>query len=114
MKPRISLLVFGALALTAASAASARVSVSVGINPVGYGAYYAPPVAYQPDPYYAAPPSSISVADPGVAAVGGGRAVTTTMAIAAVTEIMGIANESRLVWWQVAIGAAPSVALANR
>jgi hypothetical protein len=49
-----------------------------------------------------------------VAAVGGGRAVTTTMAIAAVTEIMGITNESRLVWWQVAIGAAPSVALANR
>jgi hypothetical protein len=55
MKQRISLLAFGALALVATSAASARVNVSVGINPFGYGAY-APPVVYQPDPYYAAPP----------------------------------------------------------
>jgi hypothetical protein len=49
-----------------------------------------------------------------VADVGGGRVVTTTMAIAAIMEIMGIANESRLTGWQVAIGAAPSVELANR
>jgi hypothetical protein len=55
MKQGIVALVFGAVALTAASAASARVNVSIGINPFGYGAY-APPVVYQPDPYYAAPP----------------------------------------------------------
>jgi len=55
MKLRILPLVLGALALTAASAASARVVVSIGVNPYGYGAY-APPVVYQPNPYYSAPP----------------------------------------------------------
>src|ERR1017187_5579917 len=57
MKKEILSLVFGALALTAASAASARVSVSIGINPFGFGAYPPPPVIYQPDPYYAPPPA---------------------------------------------------------
>lgn len=56
MKKEILSLVFGALALTAASAASARVDVVVGINPFGFGAYPPPPVVYQPDPYYAPPP----------------------------------------------------------
>jgi hypothetical protein len=55
MKQGILSLVFGALAITAASAASARVSVNVGINPFGYGAY-PPPVVYEPAPYYAPPP----------------------------------------------------------
>ena len=55
MKQGILSLVIGAVALTAASAASARVNVSIGINPFGYGVY-APPVVYQPAPYYAAPP----------------------------------------------------------
>ena len=55
MNQKILLLVFGALALTAASAVGAKVAVSIGINPYGYGTY-APPVVYQPDPYYAAPP----------------------------------------------------------
>jgi hypothetical protein len=55
MKHGILSVVFGALALTAASAASARVNISVDINPFGYGGY-APPVVYQPDPYYYAPP----------------------------------------------------------
>jgi hypothetical protein len=58
MKRGIVLLVFGALALTAASAASARVHVSINVNPFGYE--YAPPVVYRTDPYYdpynAAPP----------------------------------------------------------
>lgn len=51
-------LVLAALAATVAPAADARVNVSigVGIDPYGYGAY-APPVVYSPDPYYyAAPP----------------------------------------------------------
>lgn len=56
MKLRILSLVFGVLALMAASAASARVNVSIGINPFGYGEYPPPPVVYQPDPYYAPPP----------------------------------------------------------
>jgi hypothetical protein len=56
MKRKILSLVFGALALTAASVASARVNVDIGINPFGYGAYPAPPVVYQPEPYYAPPP----------------------------------------------------------
>ena len=56
MKQGILSLVFGALALTAAFAASARVSVNVGINPYGYGAYPPPPVVYEPAPYYAPPP----------------------------------------------------------
>lgn len=51
----ILLLATGILALAAASSADARVSVSVGVNPYGYGAY-APPVVYQPDPYYSAAP----------------------------------------------------------
>lgn len=53
MKQGILSLVFGALAITAASAASARVSVNIGINPFGA---YAPPVVYEPAPYYAPPP----------------------------------------------------------
>jgi hypothetical protein len=55
MKQGILSLVFGALAITAASTASARVNVNIGINPFGYGAY-APPVVYEPAPYYAPPP----------------------------------------------------------
>ena len=55
MKYRTLAFALGAVELAATSAASARVSVSVGVNPYGYGAY-APPVVYQPDPYYAAPP----------------------------------------------------------
>ena len=47
MKQGILSLVFGALALTAASAASARVSVNIGINPFGFGAYPSPPVVYE-------------------------------------------------------------------
>lgn len=41
--------------LAIASSASARVHVEVSLNPFGYGSY-APPVVYQPDPYYGAPP----------------------------------------------------------
>lgn len=52
---RTLLLAFGALALAATSSTYAHVSVSVGINPYGYGVY-APPVVYQPDPYYSAAP----------------------------------------------------------
>ena len=55
MNQRILLLAFGTCALAVASAASAKVSVSVGINPYGYGAY-SPPVVYQSDRYYSAPP----------------------------------------------------------
>jgi hypothetical protein len=55
MKQGILSLVFGALAITAASPASARVNVNIGINPFGYGGY-APPVVYEPAPYYAPPP----------------------------------------------------------
>ena len=59
MKREIALLVFGALALTAASTANARVHVSVNINPFGYEEY-GQPVIYHTDPYYdpyyAAPP----------------------------------------------------------
>jgi hypothetical protein len=55
MKQGILLLVFGALAIAVPSAASARVNVNIGINPFGYGAY-APPVVYEPAPYYAPPP----------------------------------------------------------
>ncbi len=56
MQQRIPQLVVGIVALTCASLASARVSVSIGLNPYGYGAY-APPVVYQPTPYYyGAPP----------------------------------------------------------
>ncbi len=55
MKKGMLALVFGALALTAASAALARVDVSVGIAPFGYAP---PPVVYAPDYSYgyAAPP----------------------------------------------------------
>ena len=55
MKQGILSVVFGALALTASTAALARVDVSVGIAPFGYPA---PPVVYQPVPaydYYAPP-----------------------------------------------------------
>ena len=41
--------------LVIASSASARVHVDVAVNPFGYGSY-APPVVYQPDSYYGAPP----------------------------------------------------------
>jgi hypothetical protein len=71
MKRGIAFLVLGALALTAASVASARVHVSVNVNPFGYE--YAQPVIYQADPYYdpyyAAPP----VAYFGRGSWGGGR-----------------------------------------
>ena len=53
MKKELVSLLFGAVVLAAAPAAYARVDVSVGINPFGYG--YAPPVVYQPAPYYAPP-----------------------------------------------------------
>jgi hypothetical protein len=59
MKRTILSIALGALALTAASVASARVHVSVAVSPFGYGGYY-PPAAYNSDPYYdpyyAAPP----------------------------------------------------------
>jgi hypothetical protein len=55
MKREILSLAFVALALTAASSATAQVSVQVGVAPFVYGGY-APPVVYQPYPYYAAPP----------------------------------------------------------
>jgi hypothetical protein len=48
MKQRLIYLVFGVLALGAASVANARVDFSVNIGP--------PPVVYQPYPTYAAPP----------------------------------------------------------
>ena len=56
MKQGILSFVVGALALTAVSAASARVNVDIGINPFGFGTYPPPPVVYEPDPYYAPPP----------------------------------------------------------
>ena len=56
MKQGILSLVFAVFALTVASAASARVDVSIGLNPFGYAAY-PPPVVYQPGPYYAPPPA---------------------------------------------------------
>ena len=59
MKKAILTLALGSLALMAASTASARLNVSVGINPFGYG--YAPPVVYAPDPYYYAPPPAVYV-----------------------------------------------------
>ncbi|MFI4939051.1 MAG: hypothetical protein ACHP7O_01695 [Burkholderiales bacterium] len=55
MKRKILSLVFGALALIAASAANARVNVDIGLYPFGYVAP-PPPVVYQPEPYYAPPP----------------------------------------------------------
>jgi hypothetical protein len=59
MKKHLLPLLFGALALAAASAASARVDFNIGIDPFGYGP--PPPVVYQPapayDPYYVAPPA---------------------------------------------------------
>jgi hypothetical protein len=55
MKKGLLALLLGALALTATSAALARVDVSVGIAPFGYG-YAPPPVVYEPDYGYAAPP----------------------------------------------------------
>ena len=57
MKQEILSFVVCALALTAVSAASARVNVDIGINPFGFGAYPPPAVVYQPDPYYAPPPA---------------------------------------------------------
>ena len=53
MKRRMVCLFFALLALAAASAASARVDLSVGVGVYPYGP---PPVVYQPDPYYIAPP----------------------------------------------------------
>lgn len=49
MKQRMVCLVVGALALGAASVASAQVGVSINLG--------VPPVVYQPDPYYVAPPA---------------------------------------------------------
>jgi len=45
MKRRILALILGTIALTAASAASARVNVDIGINPFGYGSA-PPPMVY--------------------------------------------------------------------
>lgn len=53
MKQSIFSLIFGALALTAVSTASARVDIDIAIAPFGYAP---PPVVYQPDRYYVAPP----------------------------------------------------------
>jgi hypothetical protein len=47
--------VFAALALGAAATAGAEVHVSVGVAPFVFGGY-APPVVYQPAPYYSPPP----------------------------------------------------------
>jgi hypothetical protein len=56
MKHEIISVVIGALALVAASSASARVGVSINLGPLfGYGGY-PPPVIYQPEPVYAPPP----------------------------------------------------------
>jgi hypothetical protein len=55
MKKQPLSLVFAALALTAAATASAQVRISVGVNPYIFGGY-APPVVYEPAPYYPAPP----------------------------------------------------------
>lgn len=63
MKPRLSSLLFAALALTAASAAYADVRVSVGINPFGFVAFPPPPVVYAPAPYYYEPPPVVYVGD---------------------------------------------------
>jgi hypothetical protein len=68
MKKKIVLLAVGTLVLAASSCADAQVSVSVGLNPFGWGAY-TPPVVYQPPPYYAPPP----VVYVGGGAWGGGR-----------------------------------------
>jgi len=48
----LSVVVFGAIVLTAASAANAQIGINVGINTCGY------PVIYQTCPYYA-PPSPV-------------------------------------------------------
>ena len=48
-------LVTAMLILAASTAAEAKVSISVGINPFGFGGY-PPPVVYQPPVYYAPPP----------------------------------------------------------
>jgi hypothetical protein len=56
MKKDILSLVFGVLVLTAASVASARVNIDLGIG-IPIGGYAPPPaVVYQPAPYYAPPP----------------------------------------------------------
>ena len=55
MKQGIVYLVFGAIALTTAAPASAGVDVSINLPFFGVSGY-APPVVYQPEPYYAAPP----------------------------------------------------------
>jgi len=52
MKLQILSVVFGAIVLTAASAANAQIGINVGINTCGY------PVIYQTCPYYA-PPSPV-------------------------------------------------------
>ena len=55
MKNRILSLGLVAFTLTASSAAYADVHVSVAVNPFGWWAP-APPVVYEPPPYYPAPP----------------------------------------------------------
>jgi hypothetical protein len=55
MKMQSLSLVFAALALTAATTASAQVRISVGVSPIVFGGY-PPPVVYQPAPYYSPPP----------------------------------------------------------
>jgi hypothetical protein len=56
MKHRAFSLVVCVIALATTAAASAQVSVNVGVDPCGYGPYDAPPVSYQPYPYCEAPP----------------------------------------------------------
>jgi hypothetical protein len=57
VKQGIAYLVFGAVAMTTALPASAGVDVS--INLPFFGPSYAPPVVYQPEPYYAGPPAVV-------------------------------------------------------
>ena len=54
MRKEILVLGFMAFAFTVTSTATAQVSVRVGINPFIFGGY-APPVVYQPYPYYRVP-----------------------------------------------------------
>ncbi len=53
MKRRMVCFFLALVAIAAASAASARVDFSIGVGVYPYGP---PPVVYQPDPYYIAPP----------------------------------------------------------
>jgi len=50
MKKEFLVFVLSAITLAVPTIASARVNVTIGIAPFGIG--YAPPVIYQPEPYY--------------------------------------------------------------